>query len=183
MSQTVVAIVGISGVGKTTLINMLAAHISFQHLQASVLIREEMSRTETAKISTDSLRLNSIEDNQRLLISGFRQAVEAHSKLVLLDGHTVVDSNNGLIRISPNVFRELRVAMFIFLADHPEAIAQRRAKDVNRNRPIRSPYELAHHQDEALLNAFRATRELNIPLRVITPTQEDYMKSLLREIQ
>ena len=44
MTQPVVALLGLSGVGKSTILRKLAAHIAFQHLQASAIIKAAQKR-------------------------------------------------------------------------------------------------------------------------------------------
>lgn len=173
MKQAIVAFVGISGVGKSTLLKAASNRLSFQHLQASSLIKDAREAITTSPIAADDLRRASINDNQALLIDGFNNARSPEEPLIVLDGHTVIDTPSGLVRIEPRVFAALGVTQFILLVDDAQAISSRRDSDQSRNRPKRSPQELEEHQTQALLNAFAAARELNVPLTVFTNTQID----------
>ena len=160
--QRVVAVVGLSGVGKTSALNAVAATRSFQHLRASALIREARQYTEV-----DSLRRTDIDENQQLLIRGFSRAVDPKADVVVLDGHTVIETPSGLVTIPPAVFRELRISAMFFVADCPNVIAERRRADQSRQRPVVGVDQLKQHQHAALLAAFDACMHLDIPLTVV----------------
>lgn len=179
MKQPVVALVGISGVGKSTLLRSAAEFVSFQHLQASALIKEAKERQTSAAVATDELRTADITDNQALLVKGFTNARDPAAKLVVLDGHTVIDTPTGLITIEPDVFAALGVTQFVFVADDPQAIFARRANDQIRRRPQRTPVELTHHQEQAMLAAFKIALVIEVPLHMFTPAQFEWVRDLL----
>ena len=57
----------------------------------------------------------------------------------------------------------------IFLADDPEAIAERRRNDTTRNRPLLSVGKLRLIQDEACEHAVAICQTLGIPLYIYPP--------------
>lgn len=179
MKQSIVALVGISGVGKSTLLKAASDRVQFQHLQASALIKAGKEAITASTIAADDLRRADINDNQALLVHGFNNARSPDAPLIVLDGHTVIDTPSGLVRIEPRVFAALGVTQFIFLADDPAAISIRRENDQSRTRPKRSPQELDDHQTQALLNTFAAARHLGVPLMVFTINQVDAVRSAL----
>ena len=89
-SRTVVAVVGLSGVGKSTLLKNARRRVSFEYLQASNLIKAEQQARLDELVAHDLLREKNIHDNQALLISGFIRNAPKEG-LVVLDGHTVID--------------------------------------------------------------------------------------------
>ncbi|WP_414462428.1 ATP-binding protein [Hyphomicrobium sp. DY-1] len=173
MTQPIIALVGISGVGKSTLLRAAAETLTFQHLQASALIKEAKERRTSAAVASDELRTADIADNQALLVEGFGLARNSGDALVVLDGHTVIDTPLGLITIEPSVFAAVGVTQFIFVADDPNAILSRRTDDQSRNRPQRSALELEQHQEQAVLAAFKAALHLGVPLHMLTPHQRE----------
>jgi adenylate kinase len=179
MTQSIIALVGISGVGKSTLLRAAAETVRFQHLQASALIKAAKEKQTTEAVVTDELRTADITDNQALLVQGFRDARDPSKNLIVLDGHTVIDTPNGLITIEPKVFEALGVTQFIFIADETTAIALRRANDHTRNRPQRSASELCHHQEQALLAALNAAIAIDVPLYIFTTTKFEEIRSVL----
>ena len=168
MKQLTIALLGVSGVGKSTLLRRLAEVANFQHLQASALIRSAREALEAREIEPDMLRHSNIDENQKLLILGFERAIDPTTEIVILDGHSVIDTPQGLTPISPLVFGALGVEQLIFLAQSPSTIVQRRELDESRNRPARSVLGLEKHQDAALTNSLKICLHLRIPLTVLS---------------
>lgn len=179
MRQSVIAFVGISGVGKSTLLNSLTECLEFQHLQASQLIKTSKEKLTNEQFETDELRTVDIQDNQTLLVEGFNNARDAQASLVVIDGHTLIDAPSGLVVISPTVFQGMGVTSFIFLSDNPNNIFERRKMDKSRNRPFRTPEQLEEQQEVALLSAFRASTSLKVPLLVFSGAHFDDIRTAI----
>jgi adenylate kinase len=179
MRQAVVAVVGVSGVGKSALLREIATNVEFQHLSAGALIGEGRNAVGASRVGQDDLRAANIDDNQILLVHGFQEARDPNAHLVVIDGHTIIDTPSGLVRIAPHVFECLNVSQFVFLADEPEAIRQRRLSDGTRQRPARTAEELGEHQAQALLCAFDAALRLDVPLSVFSTKQLAALTALL----
>jgi len=164
--RRVVALIGLSGVGKSTALARARPSVAFEHFQASALIRAERERRRQSAIGHDALREANIDDNQALLVEGFRH-VAPEAGLVILDGHTVIDTPDGLVEIEPNVFRMLEVSRFVILTDGPEEIYRRRLADPERKRPVRSVDELRQQQERSVIVAYRAALELGVPVVIL----------------
>jgi adenylate kinase len=130
------------------------------------LIKSAREKLTASPLTADELRKGNINDNQSLLIEGFRLARKPEPSLVVLDGHTVIDTPSGLVKIAPGVFEALGIDCFIFLAEEAEIIFQRRRDDQSRDRPLRSTAELFEQQEQALLAAFQAACTVRVPLHV-----------------
>lgn len=170
MGRTI-AVVGISGVGKSTFLFELQKTVRFQLLTASSLIKDQKRAIEQGSLTSEELRLANIGDNQLLLVDGFHRKRDIGAEIVVLDGHTVVDTPNGLIEISSDIFNKIGIETFIFLMERPELIADRRAGDSDRTRPNLSVEKLQQHQNLALTVAARAALTMRVPLIVITSDQ------------
>jgi adenylate kinase len=125
----VIALVGFSGVGKSTLLAELEQSIPLRHFAASDVIKAELARCESRSVSSDELRLGPVLDNQTLLISGFARCTQGLDGLVVLDGHTVVDGWFGPIEIPAEVFGAANVRHMLFLKAHPYLIVERRTNE------------------------------------------------------
>lgn len=162
----VVAVLGLSGVGKTTLLKNARQRFTFAHLQAGELIELEKRERKGESVARDLLREASIEDNQTLLIGGFLR-LAPNEGLIVLDGHAVVDTPSGLVEIPPSVFSAIDVSGLVVIVDDVERIVSRRRSDPRRTRPIRSPEELARHQERSILAATHVALALGVPVFVV----------------
>lgn len=176
MSQRIVAFTGISGVGKTTFLRRLAQLIDFQHITSGSLIA---TAREVAADSRDAIRYADLDENQRLLIEGFVLTRDPYEKLVMIDGHVVVDDGEVLSKISSDVFRALGVSVMVHLEAPPEQIAANRARDESRSRPSYSPDLLERHQVLSRAHAHDVSEKLNIPLRIVTHNDVNQLVKLL----
>ncbi len=182
MSVKAITLVGLSGVGKSTMLSKLGNDTRYLHLQASALIRDEKVADSGSISDSEGLRLGNIDENQQLLVRGFLRAKGKSQDTLVLDGHTLIDTPSGLIEISPLVFEEMGISHFVFLFDAPETIFARRGADTTRIRPSRTVKELSHQQELALLVAFRASLRLNVPLTIISQSHIDTLKSIIKSV-
>ena len=168
--RKVIVLAGLSGVGKSTLLHNARRALAFEHLQASDLIMEERHERQGQSVAQDILREGNIDGNQALLISAFMRRAPKKG-LVVLDGHTAIDTPGGLVENSPSVYAAIHDSRFVVLVDDVAKIALRRLSDTRRSRPVRSTEELSDHQERSLLAAYRAALTLSVPLFVV-PLEE-----------
>lgn len=165
MTQKIIALVGISGAGKTTFLNKVAFEIQFQHLTAGSLISAAKDADSTER---DELRLADISDNQKLLIKGFNAKKGPDVSLIVLDGHAVVDGENGLEAIDRDVFAQLGIDMMMHLVATSSKIFENKKKDKKRNRPSISIDTLEEHQNVSLRTSKEIAQSLSIPWHQVT---------------
>lgn len=163
MTYRIIALVGISGVGKTTFLKRIGENIDFQHLSAGSLIAQARSLGEDRR---DVLRLEDIDDNQRLLLSGFQIMHDQSAPLVVLDGHAIIHTPIGIECIDSSVFREIGIDGMIHLSANPDDILRNRTKDSNRVRPQLGLFEIADQQNKSLEVTKLVVAALGIPLFV-----------------
>jgi adenylate kinase len=163
----VLAIVGLSAVGKSTIISELETALPLRHFTASELIKSELASCKSQVATSEELRLGSVVDNQVLLASAFAGCTERLEGLVVLDGHVVIDGASGLVDIPASVFGEFGVQHMLFIRASAHAIAERRQKDALRARPQRTMTEITAHQEHALTRAKTITGQLGISLTVL----------------
>ncbi len=159
MTQAIVAFTGISGVGKTTFLQKLCEHIPFQHMIGGSLI--SVAR-EAAHEDRDRLRHADLDENQGLLIQGFALSRDPAALLVIMDGHVVIDSTDGIQEIPTAVFERLSITLMVHLEADPMLIWQNRASDKVRDRPVYSADVLSAHQERSRKRAIAIARTLAI---------------------
>lgn len=170
MNQKVAALVGISGVGKTTFLKQVAKTCAFQHLTAGSLIAQASSIDVAAR---DRLRLSDVDENQRLLVQGFSAARDNMAQIVVLDGHVVIHSAAGMSLIDSRVFSDLGTGLIAHLEAAPAQIQSNRVLDTSRKRPLLSIDELSAHQARSLAEAQRVAEDLGIELIRLTHDDAD----------
>ncbi|TXR50500.1 ATP-binding protein [Phyllobacterium endophyticum] len=177
-----ILVFGVSGVGKSWLCRQAAASLGLRHVSGSELIRAEKERLTSQIVSVDELRTDRVVDNQELLLGGFRTYEAQGSEPILFDGHNVVDTNDGLVRIPFEVIAGLRPAGVAMVVDAPAAIITRRTADSTRGRPHRTAEALSTYQDLCLELARDHARSLSIPMTSITSGETDAFITFLRPL-
>lgn len=169
--RPVIAIFGISGVGKTTLISEAADSIpGALHLQASALIKQGLA---DPAVTSDMLRRSCgdrIIDNQAVLIEMFELVIaNAKASVVFFDGHLVIDTDDRLLEIPIEVIAALKPNLLVHIEDDAETIALRRASDRGRQRPVRSIAAIADHQSYSRSLCKRYSSVLGIKMVALPP--------------
>jgi adenylate kinase len=168
--KRIIAITGVSGVGKSTFVRSLAMTVPLEHLQASTLIQEGRNAAGEMVIQ-DQLRLVDLDENQRFLVAGFRLATASKRGFIILDAHTIIEKGNEIIPIDAGIFGAVGISTMIFLEDDPAAIADRRRGDASRVRLVPHVDRLSQIQDVARKQALIICRTLNVALYVYHPSQ------------
>jgi len=177
----VVAVVGISGVGKTTMLNQLSELIEFHHLGASQIIKNEQRATTDETSSSEALRLGDIERNQQHLVAGFHRQ-KSMSSLVVLDAHVFIDTGDTIHPIEPDVFLRIGIEAMIFLETEPAKIASHRRNDKARKRPELAIGTLSSHQQQAKETARSICDELKIPLYISAAGDLDHLATIFKRL-
>lgn len=178
--MNVVGIFGVSGVGKTTMINaVLATEPHWLRISGGTLIQEKSGTRDR-----DALRAlpgGVILENQMAIVRGVERVREsANAQLILFDGHLVVDNILDIVQVPFEIVRGLGLAGIVFVKDVPDAIRARRLADSSRQRFARTIVQISREQALALKLARRYAMRLNHPLKVLTPQDRDPLREYLR---
>ncbi len=171
--QKIVFLAGVSGVGKTTFLRELANHAEFQHLTASQIIKDQKQYINLQNMTSEELRLANIADNQKTLVDGFHRLKEPQIDLIIIDGHTVIDTPDGLVEIESSVFEGLGIDHFIFLKEQPAEILKRRQADSSRNRPLICVESIEQQQAISLTITTKIAGTLGVPMSSLSTCQFD----------
>jgi adenylate kinase len=145
----VVGIFGISGVGKTTLIDsMIGKRSNWIRVSAGSLIQEQ--RPSVGRDSLRKLPLDGLQKNQEAIVIGLHRMRETTTaELILFDGHILVDNGVQLFEVPRDVIARLQLDALVFVEESPREIRGRRSGDPQRVRATRSLEEIAEEQSRA----------------------------------
>lgn len=140
-----IGIFGLSGVGKTTLTNRLARMDKrFVVISASSLIKDR-----GGMIQYDELDRDRVFSNQNVLVDAYREFKVIH-KNTMIELHSVIESEEGVIEIEPQVLRGLELDMAFFLKLEPGLLSERRRLDLKKKRRVADVLELECLQEQAI---------------------------------
>ena len=182
MSRKIVAVLGVSGVGKTTMIqSFVQQHPDVLSVRASELIKRQAAITDAEKMR--ALTSLEIHINQNHLITAFDKfKLESPAQHILFDGHSIIDNDDEVIVIPTKVFEKIGPDLFIFIEDDPDIIASRRVHDTTRSRPLLSSQNLDAQQLVAKNAALNYGTELSIPCVVLSAGDKDKFNTLLSSV-
>ena len=156
--RPVLALCGLSGAGKSFVLEQLKPNLEFTHLSAGTLIGNALQANHQC-VSHDALRYENIGLNQSALIQGFHDHACQCDGVIVLDCHTIIDTGHGIEEIAVEVFRQIGVTEFYFLSVPIPELQRRRLADSSRDRPQHPDNILEEHQRlaaEAARNAAEA---------------------------
>jgi adenylate kinase len=179
--RRIVGVFGISGVGKSTLIAKAREEVSSLHVQASALIKEGLA---DPMMHSEALRRRSgdqIRANQDILVKSFWRKVRGqHYRLILFDGHLVVDTDSELLEIPQVIIRRIRPTLMVHVEDDAAKIAERRFCDSHRVRPVRSEATLWEHQRMSARLCKAYAYQLGVEAMVLRSDEAETFNRLLR---
>ena len=133
-----VVIVGIPGVGKTSLVTRIVELINGDKQRASVhsygtVMMDEAEKTEIS--DRDNLRRLPVSQQKELQKQAAKKIAELTDDVVFIDTHAFISTKEGFYPGLPNhVIEILEPTHFIAISARPEEIYNRRMKDDTRNR-------------------------------------------------
>ena len=135
-----VVIVGIPGVGKTTIVLKVLEMLKAKKVSASVSIFGTIMFEEAKKKgikSRDELRRLSVPEQKELQSMAAEKIASITDDVVIVDTHAFISTKEGFYPGLPhNVLEILMPDIFIIITAKPEEIYNRRMKDTTRDRDI-----------------------------------------------
>ena len=135
-----VIIVGIPGVGKTTLVSKVVELLRSKKISVNVSIFGTVMFEEAKKNGIkdrDDLRKLSVPEQKKLQSMAAKKIASMTDDIVIVDTHAFIATKEGYYPGLPhNVLEILTPDSFIMISARPEEIYNRRMKDTTRNRDI-----------------------------------------------
>lgn len=144
MNSIVVAVFGVSGVGKTTLISdFCAKNPDFERVSASSLLAASPEAQEELRLQS----AEKIHETQLLLLEGFmKYKIAGKRKFLIFDGHLVIDNNETLVEIPFDIIAGIKPKGIVVVTASAAQILDNRSLDTKRLRPYRSTSDIDRQQ-------------------------------------
>ncbi len=135
-----IIIVGIPGVGKTTVVSRVVELLKEKNVKVSVSIFGTVMFDEAKKKGVqnrDDLRKLSVKEQRELQSMAARTIASISDDVVIVDTHAFISTQEGFYPGLPhNVLEILNPDSFIMITARPEEIYNRRMTDTTRTRDI-----------------------------------------------
>ena len=135
-----IVIVGIPGVGKTSVVNKIAEKLNQQNKSVSVhsfgtVMFEEAKKSGVQ--SRDELRKLNVEQQKNLQKKAAETIADSKEDVIIIDTHAFISTKEGFYPGLPNyLIQILKPTHFIAISAKPQEIYDRRTNDDTRNRDI-----------------------------------------------
>jgi adenylate kinase len=137
-----VVVVGIPGVGKTTVISRTAEILNQRGKQTAVVVFGTMMFEEATKLginNRDEMRRQSIEVQRQMQNLAARRIADLKDNVVIVDTHLFINTNEGYYPGLPlHLLEVIKPTNIVMVAALPEEIVKRRRIDETRDRDIES---------------------------------------------
>jgi adenylate kinase len=146
-----VVVVGIPGVGKTTVISRTAEILNQRGTQTAVVVFGTMMFEEATKLginNRDEMRRQSIEVQRHMQNLAARRIADLKDNIVIVDTHLFINTNEGYYPGLPlHLLEVIKPTNIVMVAADPEEIVNRRRIDETRDRDIESVEEIQYQLD------------------------------------
>lgn len=143
-----VIVVGIPGVGKTTVISRTAEILNQRGTQTAVVVFGTMMFEEARKLginNRDAMRRESIEVQRHMQDLAARRIADLKDNIVIVDTHLFINTNEGYYPGLPlHLLEVIKPTNIVMVAARPEEIANRRRIDETRDRDIESVEDIQY---------------------------------------
>ena len=138
--RVVAIVVGIAGVGKSTVISRAAELLSQKNTKATIIVFGTLMFEESKKMglkNRDEMRKLSIEDQHLLQDIAAKRIAQMNEEILIIDTHMFINTTEGYYPGIPSRLLEiLKPSYLIMIAADPAEIVRRRTTDNTRVRDI-----------------------------------------------
>ena len=146
-----VIIVGIPGVGKTSIVSLVAEKLSHKELKATVAVFGTVMLEEAGKIGVknrDELRKLSLAKQRQLQEMAAKRIAQIKDSIVIIDTHLFIKTIDGYYPGLPMyVLDIIKPTHFVMVVAEAGEIVKRRKADKSRDRDIISTQDIQYELD------------------------------------
>lgn len=146
-----VIIVGIPGVGKTSIVSLVAEKLGHKEIKATVAVFGTVMLEEASKTGVrnrDELRKLSLAKQRRLQEMAAKRIAKIKDAIVIIDTHLFIKTIDGYYPGLPmHVLDIIKPTHFVMVVAEAEEIAERRRADKSRDRDIVSTQDIHYELD------------------------------------
>jgi adenylate kinase len=146
-----VIIVGIPGVGKTSIVSLVAEKLSHKELKATVAVFGTVMLEEAFKIGVknrDELRKLSLAKQRQLQEMAAKRIAQIKDSIVIIDTHLFIKTIDGYYPGLPmHVLDIIKPTHFVMVVAEAGEIVKRRKADKSRDRDIVSTQDIQYELD------------------------------------
>jgi adenylate kinase len=146
-----VIIVGIPGVGKTSIVSLVAEKLSHKELKATVAVFGTVMLEEASKIGVknrDDLRKLSLAKQRQLQEMAAKRIAQIKDSIVIIDTHLFIKTIDGYYPGLPmHVLDIIKPTHFVMVVAEAGEIIKRRKADKSRDRDIVSTQDIQYELD------------------------------------
>jgi len=179
LKSPIIALVGLSGVGKSTFAKNLSSVVLVEICSASEIIKNTLEHSSKKKWTKEEMRLADTDTMQNALVNGFEKVCQSVDHPILIDAHTFIDKGDHYDLVKPSYFKKLGINMIVHLIEDSEIIVKRRAQDTNRTRPQRTDAELTTQQSRSFEQAVKISTSLGIECFQLKSTEYNKLANIL----
>lgn len=138
--RVVAIVVGIAGVGKSTVISRAAELLSQKNIKATIIVFGTLMFEESKKMglkNRDEMRKLSIEDQHLLQDKAAKKIAQMNEEILIIDTHMFINTTEGYYPGIPSRLLDiLKPSYLIMIAADPAEIVRRRTTDNTRDRDV-----------------------------------------------
>jgi adenylate kinase len=146
-----VIIVGIPGVGKTSIVSLVAEKLNHKELKATVAVFGTLMLEEADKIGVknrDELRKLSLAKQRQLQEMAAKRIAQIKDSIVIIDTHLFIKTIDGYYPGLPmHVLDIIKPTHFVMVVAEAGEIVKRRKADKSRDRDIISTQDIQYELD------------------------------------
>lgn len=166
-----IIIVGIPGVGKTTVMRRFVDRLREKGVKVKVVVYGTVMLEEAEKFGVtdrDELRKMGLEEMKEIQLKAARRIGEMESEMLIIDTHLIVRTKEGYLPGLPSkVLKELNPTNLVLITASPEEIKERRESDRSRRRDMISLEEIRKEIELSMSYLSAVSNDVGIPVMIV----------------